>query len=66
MPDKPDTDKPVFKLMPDAKINVEENICPTCKKPIGVITSETFKDRLSEKEYSISGMCQECQDGIFG
>ena len=24
-----------------------------------------FKDRLSEKEYMISGMCQKCQDLTF-
>ena len=24
-----------------------------------------FKDELSEKEYTISGMCQECQDYAF-
>ena len=25
-----------------------------------------FRDELSEKEYTISGLCQTCQDGIFG
>tara|TARA_Y100000310_G_C20248341_1_gene607893 strand:- start:112 stop:324 length:213 start_codon:yes stop_codon:yes gene_type:complete len=25
-----------------------------------------FKDELSEKEFGISGLCQTCQDGIFG
>jgi hypothetical protein len=25
-----------------------------------------FKDMLSEKEFTISGLCQECQDKIFG
>ncbi len=25
-----------------------------------------FKDQLSEKEYRISGLCQNCQDSIFG
>ena len=25
-----------------------------------------FKDRLSEKEYTISSLCQECQDKVFG
>lgn len=24
-----------------------------------------FKDKLSEREASISGLCQECQDSIF-
>ena len=26
----------------------------------------TFRDALSEKEYRISGMCQQCQDKTFG
>ena len=25
-----------------------------------------FNDELSRKEYGISGLCQRCQDGIFG
>jgi len=25
-----------------------------------------FQDELSRKEYGISGLCQCCQDGIFG
>ena len=24
-----------------------------------------FRDEISEKEYTISGMCQECQDSVF-
>lgn len=32
-----------------------------CGKPV-----EGFRDRLSEKEYTISGLCQNCQDEIFG
>lgn len=27
--------------------------------------ASTFKDAISEKEYSLSGMCQKCQDGFF-
>jgi len=27
---------------------------------------EDFKDQLSIKEYSISGLCQKCQDDTFG
>ena len=26
----------------------------------------TFKNAISEKEYTLSGMCQCCQDKIFG
>ncbi len=36
-------------------------VCVTCGKKVGA-----FKDALSRKEYSISGMCQECQDSVFG
>ncbi len=25
-----------------------------------------FRDELSRKEFGISGLCQDCQDGIFG
>ena len=25
-----------------------------------------FKDPLSQKEYAISGLCQGCQDSVFG
>ena len=35
--------------------------CPCCKS---VITD--FHDELSYKEYLISGMCQKCQDSVFG
>lgn len=34
--------------------------CNTCSKPVG-----EFRDALSRKEFGISGMCQECQNGVF-
>ncbi len=34
--------------------------CPTCGKPVS-----KFRDELSEREFRISGMCQECQDEVF-
>ena len=36
------------------------NLCTTCG---GV--ADKFTDDLSRKEYSLSGMCQVCQDGFF-
>lgn len=36
-------------------------ICTMCREPIG-----TFRNELSEREYGISGLCQKCQDEIFG
>jgi len=42
---------------------VKFDLCPLCKMPIKM---EDFKDALSRKEYFISGMCQQCQNEIFG
>ena len=41
---------------------VEEGLCPTCGK---LIVQESFTDDLSRKEFSLSGMCQECQNEVF-
>ncbi len=40
---------------------VRANRCVTCSGDATV-----FVDELSKREYSISGMCQGCQDQIFG
>ena len=60
---KPDLNKPAFKIMPEAGEAIKENKCPTCSKEI---KESDFKDALSRKEYSISGLCQSCQDKVFG
>lgn len=39
---------------------VAKGDCPTCGKKIG-----KFRDALSEKEFKISKMCQDCQDEVF-
>lgn len=41
-----------------------EGKCVTCGSE--KIKSEDFRDSLSWKEFTISGMCQECQDKTFG
>ena len=51
----------VKKLFPTAGEDIENKICPTCQKEL-----TEFRNRLSKKEYEISGMCQECQDKVFG
>lgn len=56
----PDFNKPVFRIFPDYIKLIKEGKCPTCKNNI-----TCFKNKLSEKEYSISGLCQKCQDKIF-
>lgn len=40
---------------------IEGNHCMCCNGP-----AEDFRDALSAKEYSISGLCQKCQDSIWG
>lgn len=40
---------------------IHRNICALCLEP-----AVSFRDILSQKEYSISGMCQSCQDDCFG
>ena len=49
----------------DRRTNIRGNRC--CPPPIGCGgEANTFKDELSKREYSISGLCQKCQDSIFG
>ena len=42
---------------------LEQGNCPTCKSPID---HKDFKDQLSRDEFGISGLCQHCQDQVFG
>lgn len=52
------------KIAPLKIINdLENNRCATCGKDV---TKESFRNRISVKEFKISGMCQECQDEVFG
>lgn len=45
----------------DRKESIKSDVCAICKNPVG-----EFRDGLSLKEYHISGMCQNCQDSVFG
>jgi hypothetical protein len=54
--------RPVDLIFPDKRKLKEEGKCPTCKLPI---KDADFVDRLSRREFEISGMCQKCQDEIF-
>lgn len=42
---------------------VEEKKCPFCKKHINM---SEFRNQISKKEFIISGLCQNCQDEMFG
>lgn len=41
----------------------EKGSCPFCS---AVISEKEFRDELSKKEWKISGLCQKCQDKVFG
>ena len=51
------------KLFPEETKQLEEKRCPFCCKNM---ISAKFKDELSKKEFEISGLCQNCQDDMFG
>ena len=53
--------KIVEAIFPGTVEKIENKKCPICNNDIG-----EFRDELSKKEYNISGMCQECQDKVFG
>lgn len=48
-------------VFPGTAKAIAENKCPLCKKLIG-----EFRNEISKKEYGISGICQKCQDKVFG
>ena len=63
MPLPPDLSKPAFTLFPHAADRIIFGVCVTCPNSI---EEKYFRDDLSKKEYGISGMCQDCQDSVFG
>lgn len=40
--------------------SINTNTCVSCGLP-----ADKFKDKISQKEYTISGLCQKCQDSVF-
>lgn len=53
----------IEKVFPGAVEAISEGKCPMCGNPID---DSEFRDELSRKEYSISGLCQMCQDDVVG
>lgn len=49
------------KVFPEQVARQKAGLCPTCG---GKITE--FRNTISQKEFEISGMCQKCQDEVFG
>lgn len=58
--DRPFTRLAASLLGKDNLAALDTGKCPMCKGPIN-----GFRDKLSYKEYGISGMCQKCQDKVF-
>lgn len=54
-----DITKKMFGITRQEAITLD--ICVDCRGE-----AKNFKDELSRKEYSISGLCQNCQDHVFG
>ena len=49
----------------DRRQNIQADTCSP--PPMGCSGPATeFRDDISRKEFAISGMCQKCQDGIYG
>lgn len=51
----------VGKIFPEALKRADAGNCTMGDHPLG-----EFRDELSRKEAKISGMCQKCQDSVFG
>ena len=41
-----------------------EGKCPFCGKEIDI--NKEFRNEISKKEFQISGLCQKCQDEMYG
>lgn len=51
------------RIFPKAAKAKEQGKCPICEQ---IIYQEDFRDVISKREYRISGLCQKCQDMVFG
>lgn len=53
--------RPWGKIFPKRIELLKQGFCVTCGESI-----QGFRDEISHKEFQISGMCQKCQDSVFG
>ena len=53
--------RPIAQVDPNFISNIKDALCTTCGNKITI-----FKNEISKKEHAISGMCQACQDSVFG
>lgn len=54
----------IDELFPKEAERIKAGECPFCGKSIDV--EKEFRDPLSKREFEISGLCQKCQDEMFG
>lgn len=43
--------------------DIVSEVCWYCGE---IVNDNSFRDNLSKKEFQISGLCQKCQDIVFG
>ena len=55
--------RPVDFVFPEQHARKQMRICPFCDN---AISPSDFRDEISLIEYRISGLCQDCQDEVFG
>lgn len=55
-----------MKTLNEMFISRDNHRCPFCDKDMSEAVKDWFKDELSWKEFTISGLCQGCQDRFFG
>lgn len=61
--DKAESLEQLFEIMFGRSTAIESGKCVSCGKEV---TRESLRNEISFKEYTISGLCQECQDEVFG
>ena len=53
--------RPADAIFPKRRTAIMADKCADCDEDV-----KQFRDGLSKREYTISGLCQECQDVVFG
>lgn len=53
--------RPVDLAFPDRIPKIKAHICAICEERV-----DGFRNELAQEEYLVSGMCQKCQDMMFG
>ena len=56
----------IFQMMKDKAERVKQGLCTNSVCFVGVNFRSDFRDEISIAEYGISGLCQSCQDDVFG